>query len=62
MACEAFQYDAKLSGRTWMCNCVLVHAASGMIESEVVISRSGPSTSMSRSSPRAARIWSLSNW
>ncbi len=59
MAWEAFQYAAKVSGPTWTCSWVLVHAASGMIESEVVWSRSTPWMSMTRSSPRAARIWSL---
>ncbi len=62
IACEAFQYDAKFSGLTWVCSCVLVHAASGTIESVVVRSRSGPPMSMTMSSPRAARIWSLSSW
>ena len=61
IAWEAFQYAAKLSGLTWVCSWVLVQAASGMIESEVVCSRSGPLMSMTRSSPRAARIWSLSS-
>ena len=61
IACEAFQYAAKLSGLTWVCSWVLVHAASGMIDSEVVRSRSAPWMSMTRSSPRAARIWSLSS-
>jgi hypothetical protein len=40
---------------------VLVHAASGRIESAVVTSRSGPAMSIEMSSPRAARICSLIN-
>jgi hypothetical protein len=52
----AFQYDAKLFGATCRCSCVLVHAASGAIESVRVTRRSTPSMSMSMSSPRAAKI------
>ena len=62
MAWEAFQYAGKFSGLTWMCSWVLVQAASGTIESVVVRSRSGPPMSITMSSPRAARIWSLSSW
>ena len=62
MTWEAFQYDAKFSGLTWTWSWVLVHAASGAIESAVTRSRSGPWMSRTMSSPRAARISSLSRW
>ena len=39
---------------------MLVHAASGTIESAVVTSRSGPAIEMAMSSPRADMICSLS--
>ena len=47
----AFQIVAKRSGSTCWCSCTLVHAASGMIESAVVSSRSAPWMSMTMSSP-----------
>ena len=53
IACEAFQYAANWSGEVCTWNCVLVHAASGRIESAVVTSRSGPVMSIAMSSPRA---------
>ena len=56
MACAAFQYPAKSSGLTWRCTWVEVQAASGMIVSENMSSRSTPSMTISRSSPRAAKI------
>ena len=61
MACAAFQYGAKSSGLTWRWTWVEVHAASGMIVSEIMCSRSTPSMEISRSSPRAAKICSSSN-
>jgi hypothetical protein len=62
IAWDAFQYGANSSGLTWMCSWVLVQAASGMIESAVVDMCSTPLIEMAMSSPRAARIWSLSSW
>lgn len=41
---------------------MLVHAASGVIVSAWVRNRSTPSTEISRSSPRAAKICSFSRW
>ena len=61
MACEAFQYAANWSGDVCTWNWVLVHAASGTIESAVVSSRSGPEIEIVMSSPRAFRICSLSS-
>ena len=60
IACEAFQYDANWSGAVCTWSCMLVQAASGMIESAVVTSRSGPAIEIEMSSPRAAMICSLS--
>ena len=59
ITCEAFQYAAKSSGEVCTWNCVLVHAASGMIESAVVRSFSAPVIDSAMSSPRASRICSL---
>ena len=64
MACEAFQYSAKSSGEVCTWNWVLVQAASGTIESEVVSRRSTlpiPAIEIEMSSPRALRICSLSS-
>ena len=41
---------------------MLVQADSGAIEADCRLSRSGPSMSMSMSSPRAVKIESLSAW
>ncbi len=60
--CAAFQYAGKFSGLTWVWNCTLVQAASGAMVSAVARSRSTPSISSERSSPRAAKICSLSSW
>ena len=61
MTWEAFQYAAKSSGEVWTWNWVLVQAASGRIDSDVVCSRSRPLIEIAMSSPRAARICSLSS-
>ena len=61
MACEAFQCAAKVSGSTCRCSCTLVQAASGAMVSAEVEMRSTPSMPMWRSSPRAAKICSLSS-
>ncbi len=61
IACEAFQYAANWSGEVCTWNWVLVHAASGTIESAVVTSRSAPAMAMEMSSPRADMICSLSS-
>ena len=61
IACAAFQCVANLSGSTSWCSCTLVHAASGAIVSANVLSRSGPVIEIWRSSPRAAKICSLSS-
>ena len=61
IAWDAFQYAANCSGDVCTWNCVLVQAASGRIESAVVIRRSGPVMSIRMSSPRARRICSLSS-
>src|SRR5581483_4000751 len=60
IACAAFQYAANASGVTWTCSWTLVHAASGVIDAACVSSCSGPLISMRMSSPRAAKICSLS--
>ena len=52
---------ANAAGSTCRCSCTLVHAASGVIVSANVESRSTPAMRMSRSSPRAAKICSLSS-
>ena len=52
----------KSSGSTSWCSWTLVHAASGAIVSAKVESRSTPATTISRSSPRAAKIcWLMSS-
>ena len=61
MTWAAFQYAANCAGLTCRWNWVLVQAASGAIVSVVTASRSTPSMRMSRSSPRAAKICSLSS-
>ena len=64
MTWEAFQYSAKLSGEVCTWNCVLVHAASGTIESVDVLSFSTlpmPAIWIEMSSPRALRICSPSS-
>jgi hypothetical protein len=62
IACAAFQWREKSSGSTSWCNCTLVHAASGAIESAYVESFSTPAMLISRSSPRAAKIcWLMSS-
>ena len=61
MAWAAFQYAGNVSGLTCRWHCTLVQAASGAIESELVRSRSSPSMSSHMSSPRAAKICSLSS-
>ncbi len=61
IAWAAFQWAAKRSGWTSWCSCTLVHAASGAIESAKAESRSTPSIARCRSSPRAAKICSLSS-
>ena len=59
---EAFQYSGKSSGEVCTWNWVLVQAASGRIESDVVRRRSSvPATEIVMSSPRAWRICSLSS-
>ena len=65
IAWDAFQYSANSSGDVCTWNWVLVHAASGTIESDVVCSRSMlpmPAIEIVMSSPRALRICSLSRW
>ena len=62
IACAAFQCGPNAPGSTCRCSCTLVHAASGAIVSANVASRSTPVIAMSRSSPRAAKICSLSSW
>ena len=61
ITCAAFQYAANDSGATCRCSCTLVQAASGAIDSAVARSRSGPSIASGMSSPRAAKICSLSS-
>ena len=61
IACAAFQSVAKRSGLTCRWSCTLVQAASGAIVSANVDSRSGPLIEICRSSPRAAKICSLSS-
>jgi hypothetical protein len=61
IAWDAFQYAANWSGEVCTCSCMLVHAASGTIESAVVRSFSTPEIAIVMSSPRAARICSLSS-
>ncbi len=61
MAWEAFQYAANWSGEVCTWNWVLVHAASGTMESAVVSRCSAPEIEIAMSSPRASRIWSLSS-
>lgn len=58
IACAAFQWAANWSGEVCTWNWVLVQAASGTIESAVVVSRSLPEMAIVMSSPRAARICS----
>ena len=56
IAWEAFQYSAKSSGEVCTWNWVLVHAASGTIESDVASSRSTlPIPAMRSRCPRRAR-------
>ena len=62
IACAAFQCRAKSSGCTSWCSWNDVQAASGAIESAEADSRSTPSIEICRSSPRAAKICSLSSW
>jgi hypothetical protein len=62
IACAAFQCSPNTAGSTWRWSWTLVHAASGAIVSANVDSRSTPAIEMSRSSPRAAKICSLSTW
>jgi hypothetical protein len=57
----AFQCRANAAGSTSWCSCTLVHAASGAIVSAYTDSRSTPSIARCRSSPRAAKICSLSS-
>ena len=61
IACAAFQSVWKRSGSTCWCSCTLVQAASGAIVSANVDSRSTPLIEICRSSPRAAKICSLSS-
>ena len=61
IACAAFQWRAKSVGSTSWCSWTLVHAASGAIVSANVVRRSTPPMRISRSSPRAAKICSLSS-
>jgi hypothetical protein len=60
IAWAAFQCMPNCDGSTSRCSCTLVQAASGVIVSANVDSRSTPAMRMSRSSPRAAKICSLS--
>ncbi len=61
IACAAFQTAANRPGVTWRCSCTDVQADSGAMEREVQVSRSTPSMSMVKFSPRAATISSLSS-
>jgi hypothetical protein len=61
IAWAAFQCCANCSGWTSWWSCTLVHAASGAIESAYAERRSMPPIEMCRSSPRAAKICSLSS-
>ena len=61
IAWAAFQKLANASGSTCWCSWTLVQAASGAIVSANVASRSTPPIEISRSSPRAAKICSLSS-
>lgn len=55
-AWAAFHTSANRPGVTWRCNCTEVQAASGAMDFEVQTSRSTPSMSRVKSSPRAATI------
>ncbi len=59
-ACAAFHTAENRAGVTWRCSCTEVQAASGTIDPEVQISRSTPSMSRVKSSPRIIRICSFS--
>ena len=61
IACAAFQCAPNAAGSTSWCSWTLVHAASGAIVSARIASRSTPAMLISRSSPRAAKICSLSS-
>ena len=61
IAWAAFQKRGKAAGLTCWWNWTLVHAASGATVSAVVDSRWMPSMVICRSSPRAAKICSLSS-
>ena len=61
MHCAAFQWLAKAAGSTSWCSCTLVQAASGAIVSAETDNRSTPSIDSCKSSPRAAKICSLSS-
>ena len=61
IAWAAFQNAAKASGSQSWCSWTLVQAASGAMVSANVFSRSTPVIEISRSSPRAAKICSLSS-
>ncbi len=60
-ACAAFHTAEKRAGVTCRCSCTEVQAASGTIDPEVQISRSTPSMSSVKSSPRIIRICSFSS-
>ncbi len=61
IACAAFQCAPNNAGSTSWCSCTLVHAASGAIVSARIAKRSTPEMLIERSSPRAAKICSLSS-
>ncbi len=61
IAWAAFQKRGNADGLTCRWNCTLVQAASGAIVSAYTDSRSTPSMARCRSSPRAAKICSLSS-
>lgn len=60
-ACAAFHTCANRAGVTWRCSCTEVQAASGTIDPVLQVSRSTPSMSRVKSSPRIIRICSLSS-
>lgn len=60
-ACAAFHTSANRAGVTCKCNCTEVQAASGTIEPVVQVTRSTPSMSRVKSSPRIMRICSFSS-
>ena len=60
--CAAFQLLGKSAGETCRCNCMLVQADSGAMDSAWTLSCSAPVMSIRMSSPRAVKMESFRAW